>query len=276
MSRYGVCSTFLHGLALCTLAIKSDLPLFSPVPPYSRRRFGTTSLPPAPPFLSFYRSSTPRRITLSESNVMATLHRPRLNRCGYVIGPQSTGKTTLVNALVDKFKGNVHVIKEVARSVMNEKGYSRKDIDCGDRERKFSFQNDIFLAQLEEEERLKSKFYISDRSAIDPLVYLTHYSGESEARRITSVDQWKSCRAHYSNTEKSLIILLLPVERLLADDNVRYMAGSIEEWKDLGEAFYRFLQAPRNSLSADWGGIDWSGRACKITLEWVGPQDWRF
>jgi nicotinamide riboside kinase len=188
--------------------------------------------------------SAPMDIFKSESSaVMSTPVRTPLNRCIYVIGPQSTGKTTLVNALVLRFKEEVHVIKEIARSVMTTNGYSREDVDCEDRERRFSFQNDIFLAQVEEEGKLAHRFYVSDRSAIDPLVYLTHYSGESEAHRITAGDVWQDCRARYGNPEKSVIILLLPVENFLADDDIRYMATSVQEWRALGETFRRFLES---------------------------------
>jgi hypothetical protein len=99
------------------------------------------------------------------------------------------------------------------------------------------------LAQVDEEGKLAHKFYISDRAAIDPLVYLTHYSGESEAHRITPGDEWQECRARYANPEKSIIILLLPVESFLADDDIRYMATSVQEWRALGETFRRFLNA---------------------------------
>jgi nicotinamide riboside kinase len=189
------------------------------------------------------KNRTKERSKAEPSSDMSTFVRPPLNCCVYVIGPQSTGKTTLVNALVERFKGDVHVIREVARSVMNERGYSREDVDCEDRERRFSFQNDIFLAQVEEEGRSESMFYVSDRSAIDPLVYLMHYSGESDTRRITSGDKWKDCRRRYASSEKSLMILLLPVERFLVDDDIRYVANSVAEWRALGETFRCFLQA---------------------------------
>jgi len=182
-----------------------------------------------------------------------------LTRCVYIIGPQSTGKSTLVDGLIERFNGHVRVIKEIARKVMNDKGYTREDVNSGDRKRQFSFQNDIFLTQLEEEARLHDTVYISDRSAIDPLVYLYHYSGENAARRITSGEHWKTCCTRYANAEKSLIVLLFPVEMFLVDDNIRYVADSVDEWMAFAATFVRFLEdqgIPFTSIGEDLIGLN--------------------
>src|SRR5947207_768180 len=84
-------------------------------------------------------------------------------------------KTTLVNALVQRLGFDVPVITEVARQVMQEKGYTREDVDSDSRERRFSIQEDIFNSQLEAESKILDSetiaSFLSDRSAIDPVVY---------------------------------------------------------------------------------------------------------
>ena len=165
-----------------------------------------------------------------------------LRRCVCVIGPQSTGKTILVNALADRFGGNVPVIREVARTVMEEKGYTRQDVDSANEERKFALQRDIFIAQIKmENEGLKSDSpFLSDRSAIDPLVYLTHYGGSDSAQPLLSTEEWKRARDRYST--KCLIILLSPVLPFLVDDDIRYVSKSLDDWYSLADSFREFVR----------------------------------
>jgi len=167
----------------------------------------------------------------------------QLTRNVYIIGPQSTGKTTLVNALVERFRGDVPVIQEIARHVMKEKGYSRIDVDSTDSERRYAMQNDIFQAQIEKEDSylLSRTKFISDRSAIDPLVYLMQYSGTNLLDRITSRVKWQKVRERYGDAKESLVVLLLPVEDFLIDDDIRYMAKSTHDWHSLAATFQRFL-----------------------------------
>jgi nicotinamide riboside kinase len=166
-----------------------------------------------------------------------------LSRNVYIIGPQSVGKTTLVNAVAGKLGGEVAIIQEVARNVMREKGYSRIDVDSGDSERKFDMQHDIFKAQVEKELALLKvgTNFLSDRSAIDPIIYLKHYSGDEGANRITSTDHWQKVRDRYSDPNSSLIVLLSPVEEFLVDDSIRYIARSLDDWHALASSFRSFL-----------------------------------
>ena len=106
-------------------------------------------------------------------------------------------------------------------------------------------QRDIFLAQIEAENSLLKSTdnlsFLSDRSAIDPLVYLLRYSGAVNLERLTSTDMWKAVRERYQDTAKSLILLLLPVEEFLDDDDVRYIPKSLEDWHALTEDFRGFM-----------------------------------
>lgn len=167
-------------------------------------------------------------------------------KCIYVVGPQSTGKTTLVNALVQRLGLDVPVIKEVARQVMQEKGYTREDVDSDIRERRLSIQEDIFKAQLEAESKIldsrTNAFFLSDRSAIDPVVYLAHYSGVEEARKIMSTSDWQKARERYADSKRTLIILLLPVMEFLVDDDFRYVAKSYQDWCALAKTFQTLMK----------------------------------
>lgn len=173
----------------------------------------------------------------------------QLTRCVCVIGPQSTGKTTLINALSNRLNNNIPVISEVARGVMHDKGYSRNDVASADRERKFAFQRDIFTAQIEMENTImrsgKKTSFLSDRSGIDPLVYLNHYSGPDEARRLKFTKEWRMARERYADPKKFLIILLSPVPEFLIDDDIRYMSNSSDDWHSLAQSFRDFLEVEK-------------------------------
>jgi len=172
-----------------------------------------------------------------------------LKRCIYIIGPQSTGKTTLVDALAHTLGSEIPVVKEVARRVMQVKGYTREDVDSTNHDRRFSLQRDIFTAQIERENSFilseKNISFLSDRSAIDPLVYLTHYASINDVCRITSTSDWRNTRSRYADTSKSLIILLLPVDEFLVDDNVRYVSKCYDDWHGLAGAFQGFMRAEK-------------------------------
>lgn len=165
--------------------------------------------------------------------------------CVYLIGPQSTGKTTLVNALSRAFNDKVPIIQEIARNVMAEKGYSKIDVDSDDKERRFSMQRDIFAAQVEAEMSFVSSSegtsFLSDRSAIDPLIYLLRYSGREELERLTTNEVWETVRDRYRDTSKSLVLLLSPVEQFLDDDDIRYVPKSLEDWYALAEDFRAYM-----------------------------------
>jgi nicotinamide riboside kinase len=166
-----------------------------------------------------------------------------LGRNVYIIGPQSTGKTTLVNAMAQSLEGDVHVIQEIARTVMRERGYSRNDVDSDNSERRFTLQQDIFNAQVEKEMMFlqSGKEFLSDRSAVDPLIYLMHFSGQNEVNRITSTDKWRKVRSRYADYNQSLVVLLSPVASFLVDDDVRYMSKSLDDWNALASNFRLFL-----------------------------------
>ena len=87
----------------------------------------------------------------------------------YIVGAQSTGKTTLVDGLVSFIKSahpNIPhpvIIREVARDVLKEYKFSRDDIRSS-KLRSFDLQGLILERQSTAERGASSSWIISDRS----------------------------------------------------------------------------------------------------------------
>lgn len=103
-----------------------------------------------------------------------------------VLGPSSSGKTTLCDALAEELcVPNTRYIKEIARTVMKTQGFSRKDTSS------FDMQAAIMSAQAKAEADILAigdsvqgeLALLSDRSAIDPVVYAS--TGEVETAQTT-------------------------------------------------------------------------------------------
>jgi nicotinamide riboside kinase len=132
---------------------------------------------------------------------------------------QSTGKTTLCNALAQKLNLDESAyVTEVARHVMKEKGYSRDTINS------LQMQEDIMEAHmLLEQESAKHAVRVCDRTAIDPIVYAVVTSrDEEESRR---KQNHLTCSANFQKAlqqyRESIVILLKPVAGWLIDDGIR-------------------------------------------------------
>ncbi|KAI6025545.1 AAA domain-containing protein [Pisolithus marmoratus] len=144
----------------------------------------------------------------------------------YVVGPSSTGKTTLCNAVAKSVGLPTRCyITEVARRVMRAKGYTRTDVAT------IEMQRAIMLAQLEEEANalVRSRWgnseglILSDRSGIDPIVYaIMTAKDEDEARQkedmLVSLPAFQMALRRY---REAIFLLLNPVEEWLVDDGVR-------------------------------------------------------
>ena len=125
----------------------------------------------------------------------------------FVLGPSSSGKTTLCDALAHKLHvPETQYIREVARKVMKAHGFTRNDTDT------YEMQHTIMLAQLEAEAQAlnlistasKSREahlpILSDRSAVDPIVYAgtsTVPGAEKRRRRLLDDDAFKAVLPFY-------------------------------------------------------------------------------
>lgn len=150
----------------------------------------------------------------------------------YVVGPSSTGKSTLCDALARKLRLQAPAyIKEVARTVMSSEGFTRADVG------KLEMQKAIMLAQLRQEVETRrvlakcgGRILLSDRSAVDPIVYakLTSRSKHEAVQRRQSLIHSPEFTLALPIYQKSVFILLAPVPQWLVDDGVRTMEKQSE------------------------------------------------
>jgi len=143
----------------------------------------------------------------------------------YVVGPSSTGKTTLCNAVALSLKlQSWCYITEVARQIMKRRGFTREDVG------RIDMQNAIMLAQLEREaevyERAKNmgeSLIIGDRSAVDPIVYaiLTAKDEHQAQQKKNLLLEHPTFQSALKRYRKAKFLLLRPVPEWLVDDGVR-------------------------------------------------------
>ncbi|KAF4502471.1 P-loop containing nucleoside triphosphate hydrolase [Fusarium agapanthi] len=165
----------------------------------------------------------------------------------YIIGPQSTGKTTLVNklqaelehSLADSSIDKPQIVSEVARTVLAKHKYSARDIQTSTI-RCFELQQLILEAQASsEKEALEtSSWFISDRSGFDPLVYAKRYAAPGAVQTLQQLPAWKDVK---TRMERSLIVVCEAGTPWLMDDGVRLMPGSDNEWMQIFHDFCEIL-----------------------------------
>ncbi|KAF9486151.1 hypothetical protein BDN70DRAFT_794460 [Pholiota conissans] len=148
----------------------------------------------------------------------------------YVIGPSSTGKTTLCDTLAKRLGLPEHAyVTEVARDVMKTKGYSRHTIAS------LQMQEDIMDAHFHREDALDAlevPICLFDRSALDPIVYAILTSKDSEEAKarqaiLVGSERFQKVLQKY-RAENSIVILLTPVPEWLVDDGVRSLESQNE------------------------------------------------
>ncbi|KAF2681976.1 hypothetical protein K458DRAFT_371268 [Lentithecium fluviatile CBS 122367] len=170
--------------------------------------------------------------------------------CVYIIGAQCTGKTTLVNALEDSFHRNdlkqsttkPLIIREVARTVLKEKQFSRDDITTSP-SRALQLQKHILEAQFDAENAANapegpSSWYICDRSGLDPVVYAQLFVGEEAAGELLATETWKGLERRM---KASIVILCEAGCSWLIDDGTRLMPEGMEQWMRIDTAFRSLL-----------------------------------
>ena len=146
----------------------------------------------------------------------------------YIVGPSSTGKTTLCSALYKALALEApSYITEVARKVMRSEGFTREHVG------KLEMQEAIMEAQLRAEnegriyvaQRGRGQVLLSDRSAVDAIVYaiLTSKSKEEIDDRWEALTGSPQFQLALSSYRQAVFILLTPVSEWLVDDGVRLL-----------------------------------------------------
>ncbi|KAM0345840.1 hypothetical protein ACHAPU_006194 [Fusarium lateritium] len=194
----------------------------------------------------------------------------------YIIGPQSTGKTTIVNRLrdelehwlADKSIDPPRVISEVARSVLIKHKYTANDITTST-DRCLALQKLTLEAQAsaEREALQSSTWFISDRSGFDPLVYAQEYVSVEAVGERQEMPVWKEVEARM---KASLIVVCEAGAPWLVDDGVRLMPNGEEAWMKLFRDFcvllddvgFDYCVVPRTIL-------DLSERADFVFARWL-------
>ncbi|KAK8137437.1 hypothetical protein PG984_002930 [Apiospora sp. TS-2023a] len=170
----------------------------------------------------------------------------------YIIGAQSTGKSTLVDALEAHFRQDPSsppssslpqqptVIREVARGVLRDHHFTAGDIRASPT-RALELQRLMLAAQAKAEEReaQRAAWLILDRSAIDPIAYAWQYAGPEAARTLMESAEWQGMRDRMA---LSLVVVCEAGVDWLTDDGVRLMPTDTKEWMDTHEVFCRVLQ----------------------------------
>ncbi|KAF7439750.1 hypothetical protein PC9H_000086 [Pleurotus ostreatus] len=144
----------------------------------------------------------------------------------YIVGPSSTGKTTLCRALAEKLGLNSDaIVGEVAREVMRRTGFTRNDVG------RLEMQRAIMEAHLlEEEKKSGARIQLCDRSAIDPIVYalltaIDEHDAKEKYERLTDSEAFQRALMRYRN---AIFVLLAPVQEWLVDDGVRNTENQLE------------------------------------------------
>jgi predicted ATPase len=165
----------------------------------------------------------------------------------YLIGPQCSGKTTLLSALRAFYSDHdpashginqPFIIEEVARFIIQEKGFQATDLY--DSVRGLQLQMHILLRQDQTEEQMKDRWFFADRSALDTLVYAKEYTGLDALKALARTEEWAKSRLRMQHA--TVIVCEAGNTEWLSADRVRLSYQDTSEWKALNEAFFIMLR----------------------------------
>jgi nicotinamide riboside kinase len=161
-------------------------------------------------------------------------------------------------------------LSEVARQVMRETGFNRDTVS------KLEMQEAILKAHLDREVdfRKKKKPILSDRSAVDPIVYalMTSQDGaERNARRtkLISLPGFAEALEDYRDQSRSIFILLSPVPEWLVDDGVRSMEKGDECVQEF-RALLKTLKIPFLEMGPEIKDL---GARTRLVLDTIGGSN---
>jgi hypothetical protein len=171
----------------------------------------------------------------------------------YIIGAQCTGKTTIVDQLekdlndqdrssLGKQQYKPVVIREVARRVLRERGFSRDDISNSPA-RAGRLQELILEAQWKIETSIcesvgSHSCYISDRSGLDPIVYARVFAEKNTAYNMLASKEWQELEGRM---RAGIVVLCEAGCSWLQDDGTRLMPDGLESWMRIDVAFRDLL-----------------------------------
>lgn len=160
----------------------------------------------------------------------------------YIVGAQCTGKTTLIAALSAYFTNSSpatttvptpQILTEVARTVLRQHDFTASDITSSP-SKAILMQRLILEAQYTAEKAAGTRWFISDRSGFDPIVYTKRYVGEEGARDLLRTNIWGELKERMG---QSLVVVCEAGADWLMDDGVRLMPEDKEDWVAFHELF---------------------------------------
>ncbi|PVG01696.1 hypothetical protein CPB86DRAFT_683379, partial [Serendipita vermifera] len=210
----------------------------------------------------------------------------------FVIGASSTGKTTICQALARRLEEKgfcVFHIAEVARSVMQNHGFTRDDVAT------LAMQQTIMQAQILEEKKClvsieNSRFQLKDepgfpcvllcdRTAIDPLVYATMKLEPDSVRKMIQDSLFQESLSRYRGKPdepnngtgkepyttrislRSTIILTGGVKEWIEDDGIRSLYDPYEVTSYFRDVLER--------LGMEWHEIGENIKDLQERVDWV-------
>ena len=158
----------------------------------------------------------------------------------FIIGPHCTGKTTLVLKLEEIMSSDdisasrPAIIHEVVRHVMNTESFSVDDFGT---ERWIQLQQCTLTTQADTEEQLQDRWFISDRSILDPIVY-----AQLRGNSLGDLRETETFRASVKRMQDGLVILCEAGRRAwLSSDSVRTSFDNVRQWEAMTEQFKTLL-----------------------------------
>ncbi|KAB2100120.1 hypothetical protein AG0111_0g11721 [Alternaria gaisen] len=165
----------------------------------------------------------------------------------YLVGPQCSGKTTLLNALRALYSDHnpasqdidkPFIIEEAARLIMQEEGFQATDL-C-DSVRSLELQMRILRRQDQTEEQMRDQWFFADWLPLDTLVYAKEYTGIDALKTLAQTEEWARSRSRMQHA--TVVVCEAGNVEWLSADSIRIAYRDASEWKALNGAFFDLLR----------------------------------